>query len=176
MRALVVVLCSVLLLGCKTSKDLETSAVQKKALAEMMANKSYEITSKWAFPTNGTVILANSNLFPDMNNAASINLMSITNFIKKEGDKITVELPFFGVRQMGGGYNSDTGIAFSGEPSEYKMTYNEKKQRYKVFFRIRKKQETFNVTVYLFSNLTSDVRVVSTHRSPISYRGSIKEI
>lgn len=176
MRVLAVVLCGVLLLGCKTSKDLETSAAQKKALSEMMEDKSYEITSKLAFPTDGIVTLANTGLLPRDSNPSSINLLNTSNYIMKNGDSIRLDLPYFGVRRMGAGYGDKNSIVLEGVPSTYKTTYNEKKQRYKIFFRMRKKQEIFNVTVYLFPNLTSDVRVVSTHRSPISYRGSIKEI
>lgn len=177
MRALVIVLCGVLLLGCKTSKDLEGSTAQKKALAEMMEDKSYEITTKWAFPTNGIVTIAHTGLLPVGSNPNSINLMGTDNYIKKDGDSLSIDLPFFGVRQMGGGtYGSDNGIVFSGIPTKYKMTYEEKKQRYKVFFTMRNKQESFNVTMYLFSNHTSEINVVSSHRSPIRYRGSIKEI
>lgn len=176
MRTLVVILCGILLLGCKASQDLETSATQKKAFAELIEGKSYEITSKLAFPTNAIVTLANSNFLPVNSNQSSINLFNISNYIEKNGDSIRLDLPYFGVRRMGGGYGDDNSIVLEGVPSTYEVTYNERKQRYKIFFRMRKKQETFNVTVYLFPNLMSDVRVVSSHRSPISYRGSIKEI
>ncbi len=176
MRALVVLLCGVLLLGCKTSKDLEGSAAQKKALAEMMEDKSYVINSKLAFPTDGIITLANTGLLPRDSNPSSINLLTTSNYIKKSGDSISLDLPYFGVRRMGNGYPDDNSIVLEGVPSTYKTSYNEKKGRYKIFFRMRNKQEILNVTVYLFPNHTSDVRVVSTHRSPISYRGSIKEI
>ena len=176
MRTLIVLFCCLFVLSCKSTKDLNASADQKNALEQIAKEKSFEITSKWAFPTNGSMILANSNLLPDMNNGSSINLISITNFIKKKGDSIFVDLPFFGVRQMAGSYDSDTNISFNGEPSTFKMTYNEKKDRYRIYFRMRKNQETFGVTIYLFPNLTAEVNVNSSHRSQMNYRGKVKEI
>lgn len=174
MRVLVVILCGVLLLGCKTSGNMVATEAQKKALTTMMEKDSYVISSKLAFPTDGIITLANTGLLPRDSNQSSINLLNSPNHIIKSGDSLSVDLPYFGVRRMGDGYPDENSITFDGVPVKYKASYEEKKQRYRIFFRIQNKQEYLNVTMYVFPNLTSEVRIVSTHRSPINYRGNIK--
>jgi hypothetical protein len=178
MRLLILFCCGLLLFSsCTSSKNIASSEDQKNVLQQTLnENTSFEIVSTWAFPTNARITLANSALFPVEDNTNGVKLMEVPNFLRKQGDSIVAVLPFFGVHQMHNGHASDTEIAFKDVPSKFKMEYNEKKDRYKIYFRMRDKQEFFHVTIYVYANLSADITVDSNHRSIINYRGKVRAI
>ncbi|MGB5818402.1 MAG: DUF4251 domain-containing protein [Saonia sp.] len=178
MRSLLLLL-GVLVLGCGTSPKTTVPTAESKMLDEMVFQNAFQIESDWAMPlmTNSLNSIANSGLFPPGSNANRITLVGNDNYLKVNGDSISVYLPYFGERQMGGGYNSDgSAIQFKGIPEDYRIVQNKRKKRREIRFKMKKNTETFVVTVMLFPNLTSNINVNSSHRFPISYSGTIAAI
>lgn len=179
MRICIVIFFSLVLLGCGGAKNLESTVAEREALQKMITDNSFEIVSQWALLTNTLPPLFSTGmLLPPGSTGNNINLTGNANFLKKQGDSIAAYLPFFGVRQMGGSYGgtSDSAIEFEGVPSKYKSHYNEKRKRHEVSFAIRNGTESFVVNVFLFDNLRSSIQISSSHRSMITYRGTIREL
>ena len=164
--------------GCRSSAVKHDSA-KIDHLHKLISDKSYEINADWAFPlmTQGLTSLANAGLFMPGSNAARIDLIGNSNFLKVIGDSVSVSLPYFGERRMGGGYGTnDNGINFNGIPDTYSIKWDEKKNRYQIKMEVKQKTETLQFIISVFPSLKADVNVNSTHRTSIGYSGDIKVI
>jgi hypothetical protein len=167
-----------LLIGCGTSQT-KVSSAENSALNGIMSSQSFEIVCDVAEPqvTNGMNAIANAGLLPIGSTVGSINLIGNSNFFRMENDTISAYLPYFGERQMGGGYNGTDGIAiqFNGVPSDLAVEHG-KNNTYDIYFDIsdeKSSSERYSVYVKVYSNLTSSIRINSNQRFPISYRGNI---
>jgi len=166
--------------GCATTKS-DTSINSKRMLDDMVTHKSFKIESEWAYPqvTNALSSILNAGLLPLGSSVNSISLIGNSNFVKIKGDSITGYLPYFGERQMGGGYASvNTGIQFDDIPKNYEVKKG-KKNSYLISFSIPDKTnltESYTVNIELFPNLTSAISVNSTHRFFIRYQGNVSKI
>lgn len=179
MKTLFLVLISCLLLSCGSSQSPVVSTEQSKALDELVAQKKLEIISDWASPvTSGSFnALANSGLLPVGSTGNNINLIGNYNHFRILGDSISVDLPYFGERQISAGFNNkNNNIEFDGVPEHTKVTYNEKKQRYSINFEIRNATEWLRISITLYSNLRSDIMIQSNHRTSIRYRGMVSKL
>jgi hypothetical protein len=122
--------------------------------------------------------LSNAGLFPQGSTAGNIDISSTSNYLKMENDSVKAELPFYGERQFGGGYNNSEGIAFEGVPNDLQIEKG-KKDAYDIHFNIMDKNssaESYQVYIKLFPNLTSIITVNSNQRYSIQYRGKINKI
>jgi len=170
---------SLLLLSCGSTSSVNRDPARTDHLKKVVTDAHYEINSIWAFPlmTQGISSIANSGLFMPGNNASRIDLIGNFNYLKVIGDSVSVALPYFGERQMGGGYaNSDTGITFDGIPEDYTVQWDEKKNRYQIEMKIRQRTETLQLIITVFPSLKADINVNSTHRTSIGYSGNLKAI
>lgn len=172
----------VLFVGCaSSSKTYTVSDRDTSELDSLMASKSFQILSDWAQPqvTNAVAQLGNAGLFPPGSNASNISLIGNANYFKIEGEVLSGYFPYYGERQMGGAYNSNnTQIEFEGVPLEYELKRG-KKDSYEMRFSINDKNsstENYQVTVQVYPNLSSVIRVFSSHRFPIRYKGHAKLI
>ncbi len=148
-------------------------------LNELVANKSFVIESDQALPmaTNSLNSISNAGLLPPGSSASQINLIGNPNYLKVMGDSVAVYLPYFGERQMGGGYDNDgPGIKFEGVPQDMKINKDDEKHRYDIQFKMRDDSETFNVNIVLFPNLSSMINVNSSQRFPIRYSGHVSAL
>ncbi len=169
----------VFLVNCGTTGKTTASKVKEEQLNTLMATKNFIIRSDMALPmmTNSMNSLSNAGLFPPGSTASQISLIGNSNYLKVIGDSVIAELPYFGERQMGGGYNGrNTGIEFAGIPKDWELTKNEKTQRYDLRFNINNSTESFKVSITLFSNLKTAININSSQRFPIRYSGSAAPI
>ncbi len=160
--------------GCRSSA-IKNDSSKIDYLHNLVEERSYEINSDWAFPlmTQGLTSIANAGLLRPGSTAGSIDLIGNPNYLKVIGDSVSISLPYFGERQMGGGYaNNDIGIAFDGIPEDYTVQWDERKNRYNIEMHIRQKTESFEFNITLFPSLKGDINVNSTHRFSIRYSGS----
>lgn len=144
-----------------------------------MSMEHFEIRSDWALPlaTNSLNSIANAGLLPPGSSAGQISLIGNANYVKVMGDSLSVYLPYFGERQMGGGYNSDgAGIEFIGVPKKMEITKDKEKQRYDIRFEFKKDSENFMVIITLLPNLQSTININSSQRFPIRYSGSVETL
>lgn len=168
------------LIGCSSANRVVAPSNESRALDQLVATKNYVIESDWASPqvTAAMASIANSGLLGPGNNANNINLIGNPNFLKVEGDTISAFLPYYGERQMGGGYATDNGIEFKGIPEKYSLEKNETKQSYVMKFSMKAEDsnEIFDFIVDFYSNKRTNIKVNSSFRFPISYQGNVAPI
>lgn len=162
------------------SSDLKSTREMNKILEEMMENRTFQIASSWAQPqvTLAMQQLGNAGMLPQGSTVGNIDISSTSNYLKMENDSVKAELPFYGERQFGGGYNNSGGIAFEGVPNDLQIE-KAKKDAYDIRFNIRDKNssaESYQVYIKLFPNLTSTITVNSNQRYSIQYRGRINPL
>ncbi|WP_228851523.1 DUF4251 domain-containing protein [Aegicerativicinus sediminis] len=170
----ILVLISAFLLSWIPSDGMKRKA-QKPTVEELLESKEFKIECDWAMPTvtNAMNRVGNSGLLPVGTNIGRINLIGNANYLKFMGDSISADLPYYGERQAGGGYNSsDGGIKFNGLAKDMKIEKNEKKGHYNIKFSINNNTESFNVNIRLFPNLNSTISIYSNQRNTIRYDGT----
>ncbi|WP_157983135.1 DUF4251 domain-containing protein [Psychroflexus aestuariivivens] len=147
-------------------------------LTNLVESKSFEIESNWARPSSTTSMnyIAQSGLLGNGSSVSRIDLIGNANYLKFEGDSVSADLPYYGERQSGGGYNSDQSITFEGEPKDLVIEKNEKKNFYNIEFSISNGTESFQVSIKIFPNLKTDIFVNSSHRLGINYGGRAEAI
>ena len=179
LKKLLLFLFTGILLGCGTSSKTITPTEQSKLLDELVLQKSFQIESDWAIPlmTNSMNSISNAGLLPPGSAGNRINLIGNSNFLRVKGDSIMAYLPYYGERQMGGGYDSDGGaIQFKGIPEEYEVARDGKRGSYDIRFKMKNKTESFKVITTIFPNLSSTILVNSSQRFPIRYSGYMEAI
>ncbi len=175
----VAVLFAGITIGCGSSSKTVSSIAQIQQLEELVTSKSFQIQSDWAMPlmTNSMNSISNAGLLPIGSTGNMISLIGNTNFLKMEGDTISAYLPYFGERQMGGGYsNNDNAIQFKGIPKNYEVMEDKKSGSKEISFNINNRTESFRVFITLSPNLSSNINVNSTERFSIRYRGEVEPI
>ncbi len=176
-RIFVVSVLAGLMLSCGSSSKITDS--KGKQLDDLVSSKHFEIISDMAFPlaTASLNSISNAGLFPPGSSAGQISLIGNSNYLRILGDSVAVYLPYYGERQMGGGYDTDgAGIEFEGIPTEMEITQDKVKQRYDIRFKMKDDSENFNCNITLFPNLTSMISVSSSQRFPIRYSGQVSVI
>ncbi|MFS4456950.1 DUF4251 domain-containing protein [Maribacter sp. 2304DJ31-5] len=162
----------ILSISCGTKR---TVIGNNKILDALIESNSFEITVTKVQPlvTNALNQIASSGLIPLGSTINQINLNGASNFIRIVGDSISANLPYYGERQMGGGYNQNAGIQFNGRPKNLEILKDRVKQDYTITFRIRNTSESYNVNAIIHSNLSSSITITSSHRSVIRYTGYV---
>ena len=169
------VLTSLVLFSCGTSKT--ATAEELKELDQLVENRQFKFDLQFARPlvTNTLNQLDNAGLFRPGDNASRINLGGFSSRFEFKRDSVIADLPYFGERQMGGGYNTDGGINFKGIAKDLEVT--KKDNQYRIKFNIKGEGvETYRVTVTLFPGLSGTINVNSAQRFPIRYDGKIKKL
>lgn len=158
--------------SCVSSRS---TVAEVNSLKEAVETNNFEIISDWANPYGLSARVSGiEKLLPPGDNRNNINLIGNANFFRVKNDTLHVELPYYGEQRLSRGYNSESGIYFKGKPSNYKVSFNDKKQNYILEYDLKAKEERYNVTVTLFANKSSTIYVNSTHRSAIGYDGQWK--
>jgi len=168
-----------LLISCTSTKIVTDT--QQKELISWGNERSFEIRSYRALPmpTVAFNAVANSGLLAPGNSANNIDLIGNSNYFKMKGDTISAHLPYFGERRFGGNYGgTDGGISFDGVPDSKEITWNTKKQRVEMRFKIKQERdnENYDILIFLFSNHTTRIDINSSERTSISYVGHIEAL
>jgi hypothetical protein len=157
------------------------TAQEKASLEKLVTDRNFEIELQWARPlvTNSLNQLGNSGLFRPEDDISQINLQGSQNTFKFENDTVSANLPYYGERQMGGGYNSDGGgIDFETTPKELTLTKDDDKDYYLMEFNVRDKDsnENYDVSLTLYPSLNAIIDIWSSQRNTIQYNGTLKAI
>ncbi len=172
------VLCLVtcFLMSCAATKFSEQEI---KQLENLVTDASFKIESDWANPmlTTGLASLQNSGFFNvNGNSLTNINITGNSNYFRIEKDSVFANLPYFGERQLPGNYGArDIGISFKSKARNLKK-YKAKNGSYKISFTVNDENhsnESYNLIVQVFPNMSSNISVNSSHRTPIDYRGRV---
>lgn len=171
------------LMGCGSNKTFtEQDSRAYQSLQDMVALKSFEIVSNTAMPIASASYnrIANSSILGPGNNAGNIDITSNSNKVTVKGDSVQGYLPFFGDQNFGGDYGgTNGGIQFDGIPENYKVVNNDKKHAVEVSFKIddsKRSNENYDITLTLYPNDRTYIRVASTSRSSIEYNGFVSKV
>lgn len=170
-----VVLMSMIVFGCSSTRKVVEA---NNRLDELVKNKSIKIEINAAEPMVTTALaqIANSGMMAPGNTVGRIDVKGQGYFIEIEGDTVSADVPYFGERQMGGGYGEDAGITFEEQVADIEISKDDVKQRYQIRFSITDVVETYMVNIDVFPNMNCDVRVSSSHRNRIRYTGKVVEV
>lgn len=169
-----------LIVGCGSSKVFtaqENQAYQE--LQDLVASRSIEIVSNSASPMASAAFsrVANSNILGPGNNANYIDISSNANYFRIKGDTIQAFLPYFGEQTFGSSYGSNhSGIEFNDVPKSFDVIHNDKNHTVDLKLKIDddyRSSDHYEITVTLFPNKRSIIRVQSTARSAIEYLGKV---
>ncbi len=147
-------------------------------LDSMMQRESFQIDVKAAEPQVTTAIaqIGSSGMMRPGNTISRIDVTGEGYFVKLDGENVSANLPYYGERQMGGGYGSDTGITFDTTVKDLQLTKNEETHSYVVTFSVDNTSESYFFTIDVGASLNSTTRVRSSHRNRIRYTGVVKEL
>ncbi|MBO0323176.1 DUF4251 domain-containing protein [Muricauda sp. CAU 1633] len=164
-------------MGCGGTKTT-ASAEEIEALDNLVANRSFEIQARWARPMPSQALnsISNAQLLPNGSNASRIDITGNASYLRLVGDQVEADLPYYGERQMSGGYDPQrTGIQFEGPPENLQIERNSKTMGYTMRFNINNGIESFQVVAQLMPSRASSFSIVSSHRTQIRYEGTLSE-
>lgn len=170
----VLILLGVMGFGCGASKSYSPADIAK--IQAVFDLRSYRITCEWAMPmvTSALNQVGNSGLVPPGSSISRINLAGNANYVIVKGDSIKVALPYYGERQMGGGYDPDGGgINFEGIPSYYYVETEKSSGVPVARVRFQKQSESFEMTIRSAPDFSVDLTVNSNQRTSIRYEGRL---
>ncbi|MBM1107199.1 DUF4251 domain-containing protein [Aurantibacter crassamenti] len=178
MKIMLVSFVFALLMSCGTSNRIVNPSENSRTLDEMVTARQFKIEVERVRPLTTTSLNAvlNSGMLPPGNTGSQINVMGDGSYFKMEGDSVSADLPYFGERQMNGGYNSDSGIKFKGTFEDLIIEKDDAKQRYDIRFQISENSEHFQILLTLFPNLKGTIAITSSQRFAIQYDGQIVAI
>jgi len=162
------------LASCGSSREVSSEDVAQ--LDTIIQDKYFEIEADFARPlvTNALNQIANAGLLRPGDNASRINLQGNADYLKFEGVTVSADLPYFGERQMGGGFNRHTGIKFEGVPRDLEITKDSDKNNYNIQFNINDDSENYQVVLKIYPNRNALTSINSSQRFPIRYDGTLK--
>jgi len=166
---------AVLMLNCSPSQKLVES---NTVVDGLMAQKRFEIMVKSAEPlvTQAMAQIANSGMLPPGNTISRIDVTGQGYFIKVHGDSVSANLPYYGERQMGGGYDDNPGIKFNAVPENIEIVREDAKNRHRIKFTINDKTETFIINTEVYPKSSAMVSIRSSHRNRIRYSGTVEAL
>ncbi|MBC9797943.1 DUF4251 domain-containing protein [Sinomicrobium weinanense] len=160
--------------SCSGAKNAVSGAQDMGALDTLIQQKKFRVVNDWANPMVTTAMMNVIGLLGPQHNAQRINLIGNSNYFEMKGDSVKAYLPYFGERQMGGGYNTDgEAIQFDQEATDMDIKYVKAKELYRMTFKARKDSESFNVVLEVYGNKKTVLMVNSSQRNPIRYEGTI---
>ncbi len=163
--------------ACKSSKTT-VSADAFSAFEKRIEARHFFLEAQTANPMVTTAIMAvnNAGMTPTGSSPGRIQLSGGYG-IRVENDSISVNLPYYGERQMGGGYDpNDAGIQSKGLVPEMQMQTNNEHQRIEMRFTMEQGSESLRFNVELFPSNRANITVVSSQRNTISYDARIKAL
>ncbi len=166
----------IVMFSCKSASQY--SDAQIKNLETLIESKRFTIESDWARPqvTYAMQQVLNSGILQPGSAPNAISLIGNANFLTISGDSIKAYLPYFGERQMNVGYGGrDGAIKLDGLLEDY-VFEAKKRNSYLITFNANSKIEAYNISIAVFPNMKSEIRVNSSSRFPISYTGEIERI
>jgi len=171
LKIFVLALFAVFFVKCKST----ATAAEVNELKKIISNNNFTFIADTAMPMPIGNVQGIENLLPAGSSLANINLTGNPNFLIIKNDSIHLDMPYFGERRMGGGYNSDNGLNFEGKFKDVEIDYNDKKKNYRLKYVVTSNQEMLTLTLTMFVNNYGSLNIISSQRNSINYRGNWKE-
>lgn len=176
MKKLVFIIMSVVLIGCQTTQNVAVNENKAQELAEMIETKNLKFIADTASPIAQREINQLAFLLPQGSSPNRILLNGGEDYFKMIGDSISVDIAYFGTRQLGGPYEANrTGIKLNVKPKLYDVKYDERKKIYRLKYRAHDNRESFNFVVKIFPNHKAEMYVNTSHRTAINYNGFVTQ-
>ncbi|WP_298953267.1 DUF4251 domain-containing protein [uncultured Nonlabens sp.] len=173
-KSVVFIVLIMLLSSCKSSFT-EVDRLQLIQLKEQISNQEIHFKATAAFPLNTQSVnhVINDFLMRNGNSAGRINLSGDNYTVQLVEDRAVFNLPFYGERRAGGGYNSDNSYNFTGKIKNSKIFIVEDSNYITYKFDVRNDTESINVVFKIFSIESAHLIINSLHRSSIKYDGHL---
>lgn len=157
----VLIIMMMLVVSCGTSNNLGNADVSTyEELERIIINrKDFEIENQWANPMSGNMI----------------NLIGNANYIRINGDRAEIFLPYFGVRHSGGAYNAEGGIQYEGPIQNLEFEENLGRS-ITMTFEAENGSEDLDFLITFFPGGNTITNVNSSERQSISYQGKMKKL
>ena len=136
----------------------QATAEERAEVQELLDDREFQITNQWASPLRGS----------------RVNLIGNPNFIRFKGDSVSLTLPYFGVRHMGGGYNDRGGIEYEGPARN--LNIEQEEGEYILEFEGKDGNENLDFRIVVYPDGGTSTSVTSTQRDNISYQGEIEPL
>ncbi|WP_036385102.1 DUF4251 domain-containing protein [Muricauda sp. MAR_2010_75] len=164
-------------MGCGGTKTV-ASPEDIEALNDLVASRSFEVNARWARPMPSQALnsISNARLLPYGSNANQVDITGNSSYLRLVDNWVEADLPYFGERQMSGGYDPQrTGIQFEGVPENLQIEPNAKTKGYTMRFSINNGTENFQVIAELMPSRSSSMSITGSHRTQIRYDGTLSE-
>lgn len=165
-----------LLFACSGSK--KTVATNPK-LDELIASKNFvfEASRVEPFATRAMNQIAMSGLMRPGDNANRVDVGGQNYTLAIKGEAVTANLPYYGERQIGGGYNlnGDVGYTFEDTLREWDVKKSAVGSEYDIDFRTNQGNESLNVQLMILPNGKAGLTINSSQRNVIRYYGTVRE-
>lgn len=162
------------LFSCSSTKN-GLSPQQKADLAVAIADKNFSIELSTMEPRVTVAVQQVSNqLYRNTGNTANrIDIQRNGNTFIVKGDSVSINLPYVGERQMGGGYNGrDSGIVIKNTVRNYKSSFNEKKQETEIDMSVLEGVESYDISLKIAKDGFTRIYLISSQRTGIDYTGT----
>ena len=145
----------------QTKKELkQQEKIEKyKAMKALVENGKLSFEANTAFTQGGK----------------RVDLTTNPNSLIINGELSEADMPYFGVVQITS-FDSDNGINFKNEATDYDINYNDKKQKITIKFSAKNKSENFNLTLIISNDGFATLNIISSHRNIINYNGHVKAL
>ena len=145
--------------GSNRNTDAGDNRTKFNEIKELVESREFQVEHEWAMPLG----------------SGNINLIGNPNSIRFQKDSIDLFLPYFGVRHMGGGYNTEGGLKYQGPVRNLEIVENHSRNLEISFETIQDNENLdFSITIYPNGNVYTTVN--SSQRNSISYRGDIMDL
>jgi hypothetical protein len=142
----------------KKKLKAETAAKEYDKTKELINSGVYNFQAEWATSQGGR----------------RISLITNPNHVKIDQGEADIYLPYFGVVHVpNAGLAGEGGIVFKGSVENYKVEFNDKKQRATIKFSAKGKNDRFDFTLAVYKSGSTNINVSSNKRSGIKYDGNI---
>ncbi len=160
--------------SCSTQKKFTEQ--QSIALETAVSTPRFVITPQWAEPLDQTSVQVLSALQPagGIVNGNRVQIESGGHYINVSSEEISVNLPYFGTRQISGGLPGNTGIVVEHGTYTFKDGTGNKDGQRNIQLQTSSNGESYTIAIRLFSLGKATVVVNSSQRQSIRYVGTWK--
>lgn len=162
------------ILSVSCASKVAITPAEKDTLETAVSTPKFTIDLEWAYSLNadagqllnslnpaGTV--ANGNRFYIQDGAYSFTVAQ---------DSVSVNLPYYGTRQISGGFSGNTGITIEDSYKKWKLKEVKNDRERTIYLVAMEDSERYDVTLTLYAKGNATVIINSSQRESIRYTGT----
>jgi len=137
----------------------ELAQKEFESIKKLIETKMYAFNATWLTTQGGRLIDIRGN----------------NNLLEVKNDMTKATMQYFGVVTVSR-FSSDGGVEFDSAIEDYKVKYNDKKQKIIISYSAKNKAEKYEVTLTVFKNGSAFLDLYSSYKNNISYQGEVGPI